>query len=495
MKRIVAIFLLLTLLLSACGTNPASTSACAHMDGDDNGLCDSCNRSVLVTIDFYAINDLHGKLSDGDSHPGVDELTTYLKTMQARENVILLSTGDMWQGSAESNLTQGNIITDWMNELNFAAMSLGNHEFDWGESAIEANAGAAHFPFLAINIYDRATDNRVDYCDASTVVEMQGLQIGIIGAMGDCYSSIAADKTEGVYFVTGDDLTALVKAESQRLRTEEGVDFVVYAIHDGFGNSGKSYFTGSDLDDYYDISLSDGYVDLVFEGHTHQKYMATDEYGIYHLQHRGDNSGGISHAEIRINSVTGSYSVTEAGLISTSSYESLDDDPIVQQLLEKYAEEISEANRILGINNRFRSSDALCDLVAKLYYQLGLSVWGEEYEITLGGGFLSTRSPYDLETGQVTYGQLQSLFPFDNDIVLCAVKGQDLLNKFIHSSNSRYHISGSWGNIDPNGTYYIVVDSYTATYAPNRLTIVAEYTPGIYARDLLADYIENGGME
>ena len=95
----------------------------------------------------------------------------------------------------------------------------------------------------------------------------------------------------------------------------------------------------------------------------------------------------------------------------------------------------------------------------------------------------------------MTYGQLQSLFPFDNEIVLCAVKGQDLLSKFIHSSNSKYYIYGNWDKIDPNATYYIVVDSYTATYAPNRLTIVARYDPGIFARDLLADYMEAGGLE
>lgn len=494
MKKHISILLILLLFLSGCGQVAESSATCVHSDADDNGLCDSCGSSVMVTIDFYAINDLHGKLADGENHPGVDEMTTYLKTMQAQENTLLLSVGDMWQGSAESNLTQGLIVTDWMNELDFAAMTLGNHEYDWGEDAIEANLEAADFPFLAINIYDRATNTRVDYCDASTVVEICGLQIGIIGAMGDCYSSIAADKVEDVYFVTGDALTELVKAESERLRAEEGVDFVVYAIHDGWDTTGNGYFTADELEDYYDISLSDGYVDLVFEGHTHQKYLAPDEYGVYHLQHEGDNSGGISHVKISINSITGSYTVTEASLLG-GSYASMAGDPIVQDLLDKYAEDISAANRVLGINGAYRSGNWLCDLAAQLYYELGISTWGDQYEITLGGGFLSARSPYELEKGQVNYGQLQSLFPFDNDIVLCSVKGSDLLAKFINTSNSRYHIFGDWGQVDPNATYYIVVDTYTATYAPNNLTIVEEYTPGIYARDLLADYIENGGME
>lgn len=499
MKKILILLLMLALLCGCTQTPPATTttaipSNCPHADVDDNGSCDLCAGNLLVALDFYAINDLHGKLADGQSHIGVDELTTFLKAKQQSENTVFLSSGDMWQGSSESNLTQGLIITEWMNALDFASMTLGNHEYDWGEEAIELNAAAAEFPFLAINIYDRATDTRVDYCDASVVVEVAGIQVGIIGAMGDCYSSIASDKVEDVYFITGRQLTELVKAESKRLRAEEGVDFVVYSIHDGWDTTGNGHFSAAELADYYDISLSDGYVDLVFEGHTHQKYLAPDEYGVYHLQHKGDNTGGISHAEVSINSVTGSYTVTQATLISTGTYRFEADDPIVAQLLEKYKDQISIADRVLGQNNAYRSSDYLCELVAKLYYELGQNAWGDQYTVTLGGGFLSARSPYDLEKGQVTYGQLQSIFPFDNDIVLCSVKGSDLLSKFINSGNSRYHIYGQWGQIDRDATYYIVVDTYTATYAPNRLTIVETYTPGIYARDLLADHVAAGGL-
>ena len=499
-KRILPILLTLVLLLTAC-TGPQQTTdttvtGCGqHMDADDNGLCDDCGFDLIVPIEIYAINDLHGKLADGDDHPGVDEMTTYLKSRQNTANTLLLSAGDMWQGSSESNLTQGLIVTDWMNALGFAAMTLGNHEYDWGEAAIEANAAAAEFPFLAINIYDRATNTRVDYCDASVVVEVAGVQIGIIGAIGDCYSSIASDKTEDVYFKVGSELTALVKAESERLRTECGVDFVIYSLHDGWGTTGNGVFEDAELAGYYDPSLSDGYVDLVFEGHTHQKYLAPDESGVYHLQNRGDNKGGISCVKLRINFVTGSYTIDEASLLSSGTYGAMSGDPIVETLLEKYEEDISPAHRIVGTNSRYRSSDFLCDTVAELYFRLGLATWGETYEITLGGGFLSARSPYCLDAGEVLYSDLQAVFPFDNDIVLCSVKGDDLLRKFINTTNDRYHVFGNWDQIDPNGTYYIVVDTYTATYAPNHLTIVEEYTPGIYARDLLADYIAAGGLE
>ena len=45
-----------------------------------------------------------------------------------------------------------------------------------------------------------------------------------------------------------------------------------------------------------------------------------------------------------------------------------------------------------------------------------------------------------------------------------------------------------------NATYYIVADTYSAYYAPNKLTVVEKYGDGIFARDLLAEYIKQGGL-
>ncbi len=484
-------------------TPSVDTPSCKHKDSDDNGTCDVCSTSVLVLFDFYAVNDLHGKFADTDDNVGVDELTTYLKNAQKTDdNAVFLATGDMWQGSSESNLTKGFIITDWMNELDFAAMTLGNHEFDWGSEHIANNEKIAEFPILAINVYDRTTNKRVDYCEASTIVDMDGIQIGIIGAIGDCYSSIAVDKCDDVYFKVGRDLTSLVKAESDSLRAR-GADFIVYILHDGYGKSQSGsvkQVTSSDIASYYDTSLSDGYVDLVFEGHTHQGYRLKDQYGVYHLQHRGDNKGGISHVEIAINSVTYSNTVYAADLVTTGQYQSLSDDPLINELLKKYDDVISPANKVLGYNRAYRNSDYLCQLMADLYYDLGVEVWGDDYNIVLGGGFINTRSPYKLVAGDVTYADIQSIFPFDNQLMLCSVQGYNLRNKFFQTSNSSYFIGyGDYGasvrnNINNNSTYYVVVDSYTANYAPNRLTIIKEYDPTVFGRDLLAEYIKQGGL-
>ena len=457
---------------------------CSHADADSNGFCDICTVSVTVTVDFYAVNDLHGKLLDNEQQPGIDELTSYLKTVRSvDDHAIFLSSGDMWQGTSESNLTRGRIITDWMNSLDFVSMTIGNHEFDWGEDAIKENLALADFPFLAINIYDRSSDTRVDYCTPSVTVECGGATIAIIGAIGDCYSSISGDKVENIYFKTGAELNSLIRTESERLRAE-GADFIILSIHDGSA----------------DVSLSDEYVDLVFEGHTHKSYSKADSYGVYHLQGGGDNDG-ITHAEAVINFVTGESTVNAAETVSARIYSTYSSDTLVASLMEKYSSEVAKADEVLGTNGVYRTGDWLRALVARLYLEEGVKAWGEKYDIVLGGGYLSVRAPYNLSSGEIKYADLQSLFPFDNRLDLCTIKGKDLKSKFINTSNSNYFIYFSdYGqsvryNIDDNATYYIIVDSYTSSYAPNRLTVVDSLADDLFARDLLAEYVRKGGLE
>lgn len=510
MKQRIAILLILIMLLSVfsgckqepvnTGTEPAQQSE--HTDTDNNGLCDDCGISVLVNLDFYAVNDLHGKLLDTTtSQIGVDEMSTYLRRAYfAEENMILLSSGDMWQGSAESNLTRGLIMTDWMNELDFVAMTLGNHEFDWGEAYIHANKEIAEFPFLGINIYSRNTNSRVEYCDSSVVIEKGGIQIGIIGAMGDCYSSIASDHTKEIYFVVGDELTELVKAEAQRLR-QEGVDYIVYSIHDGYG--GKDFsdkISKNVLSPYYNVELSDGYVDLVFEAHTHQFYVKQDQYGVYHMQGGGDNTG-ISYVDVDYNIANGSSTVNNAEYIGSEKYRSFSDDPVVQDLLTKYDDQVSIAWEELGYNSQNRSSEELRQIAANLYYEKGMELWGQDYDIVLGGGFFTVRAPGFLEMGTVQYAELMMMFPFDNFLVLCSVKGRDLRDKFFETGNENYFIGyGDYGelvrqSLDPNATYYVVVDTYTSTYGPNKLTEIVRYEQDLFTRDLIAEYLRQGKME
>ena len=164
---------------------------------------------------------------------------------------------------------------------------------------------------------------------------------------------------------------------------------------------------------------------------------------------------------------------------------------------EKYKDDVELGTLSIGNNKYKRSGDEMRRLVAELYYKKGVEKWGSRYDIVLGGGFVSIRSPGYLAKGEVTYSMVQTLFPFDNQLVLCTVKGSDLLNKFINTSNSNYFVfckEGLEGNVRTDGTYYIVTDTYTSQYAPNNLREVEIYSESIFARDIVADYIAAGGL-
>ena len=471
-------------------------------DGTGSGDGGSGSGSGTYTLDVYAINDMHGKFTDTDAQPGVDEMTTYLRKVQNEQNALLLSSGDMWQGSCESGLTKGNIITDWMNELGFSAMTLGNHEFDWGAEPIKANGEKAEFPLLAINVYDETTNQRVDYCQPSVLIDKGEVQIGIIGAIGDCYSSISADQVEGIYFKTDAELTDLVKAESQKLKTE-GADFIIYSLHDGYGRSYSSdkYLVGDQFSNeggpYYDTSLSNGYVDLVFEAHSHQSYVIKDEYGVYHLQGGGDNTKGMSHAQVVFNLDNDTVRVNTAEILRHSVYSNLSEDEIVEKLLEKYDDLVGTMYDTIGVNRTTMGSTQIKNLVARLYYEAGVEQWGDTYDIVLGGGYLSVRSPYDLNSGAVNYSMLYMLLPFDNEVVLCSIKGSDLRRRYFENGSYFIYV-GDYGNTIRNNivdtaTYYIITDTYNLVYKANKLTFVASLGP-VCARDLVADYVAEGGL-
>lgn len=467
-----------------------------HTDKNGDGVCDNCQESMCVELTFYAVNDLHGKFMDTDKQPGVDEFTTYLKNLYAdtaREE-ILLSSGDMWQGTVESSSNKGQLMTDWMNEVGFAAMTLGNHEYDWGADVLMPNSQKANFPFLAINV--RQDGELVEYCQASTVVEKSGIKVGIIGAIGDCLSSISGDFTEGLYFATGNMLTSLVKKEARRLRTEEGCDFIVYSIHDGgtgFSTSSVNSVTNKDMA-WYDSSLSDGYIDLVFEGHTHQRYILKDEYNVYHMQGGGENSY-ISSAEVSFNITTKKYAVTPR-LIDSGEYakSTITGDPVVKEIFNQYFPDSNPYTSVLGTNRSKKWSDNICDKLAELYYNKGLEIWGNEYDIVLGGGYLKTRNPYDIAAGNVTYADLFSILPFDNQIVLGKISGYYLKSQFL-GGRDNYHVYTTLtsSQILDDQQYYIIVDSYSSTYYYNHITEVARLGSGIYARDLLAEFVSDGG--
>lgn len=453
-----------------------------------------------VGFDIFAFNDTHGNASDTPGKGiGIAKVTTLLKDLTKDKESVIISQGDMWQGSVESNYTHGLLMTDWMNQLGFVSMTVGNHEFDWGQEAIKENIEIAEFPMLGINVLHESNHERVDYLQPSTTFMRGDAKIGVIGAIGNCLSSISSSMVKGIYFATDSELSNLVKAESKRLREEEKCDFVIYSIHGS---------ARDDEEENYDITLSsDRYVDLVLEGHTHSPYCYTDDAGIYHVQSAANNVG-FYQLSVDLNMKYKSFDITPKyrDTSAYSSYSSLTPDAETSALFEKYAPMYEHVYKDVGYNDYFRDANALRSLIAELYLSAAMEKWGSQYTIALGGGYLSCRGR-GLPAGVVSYGKLAELFPFDNDVVLCSTTAEYFVNtSYYNGENTNYFCSWSeegkriqqrlsQGEMGGSELIYLVTDTYNSDYAPNHLTVLDHLAyGGLYARDLLSDYAESGGF-
>ncbi|MCQ2771509.1 MAG: hypothetical protein MJ236_06930, partial [Clostridia bacterium] len=92
------------------------------------------------TFTLYTFNDFHGAVNEYSSsgHVGLAKFGTFLKQASDNENVLIVDSGDTFQGSIESNYNNGALITDVFNYAHVDVHTLGNHDFDWGEDKIES---------------------------------------------------------------------------------------------------------------------------------------------------------------------------------------------------------------------------------------------------------------------------------------------------------------------------------------------------------------------
>ncbi len=449
------------------------------------------------TIQIVSTNDLHGQVSKTDDYPGLASLTTKMQELASagdRFN-IFIDQGDLYQGTAEAGLSNGYNMDDFLLLNGYESTTLGNHEFDWGESRIKEHVDYSSTTVLANNIRYKDTNLSPDWATPYKLVSRNGVRIGIIGAVGDVESSISASKIKNLDILTGYDLTQQIIKDSNTLK-DLGADFIILSIHDGDTKKKNNVATLP----YYDVSLlSKTYVDLVLEGHSHQNYAFYDYKGVWHLQNRG-NGASFYLTKLNCKYQNGDYSVTLSTTKDTPYYYSATsskEDTLIKEMDGWYKDNVygKLQSEIIGYNVPYMYSSSFESLCSKLYYQYGIQkTQNSQYEITLGGGFIKTRTPYDLQGGTVVYGDVFNLLPFDNDLVLCSILGVDLKNKFIETQNQDYFVYPTLNSssISDTETYYILTDSYTSDYTYNNLTVIENYTltDYKYARDLVSDHFK-----
>ncbi len=426
----------------------------------ENGEGTTSNLDVTkpsgdVVINIYANGDQHGvveeTLLDGKLLPSMPTYVSYLKE-QMNSSVgedIIISNGDLWQGTYASNFNYGAMLNEIIEEVGYSSFTLGNHEFDWGEEVLKENKINSAVPYLGANVVVRGSETLQNYVQPFTIVEKSGLKIGIIGTIGRTQlTSITSSQVENVDFLNDGEA---VEENADRLRKEFGCDIVIACFHNDTSN------LRSVIRNLGNISEVSGkrYVDAVFTAHDHIAARGLNN-GIPYLN-SGNNNKNLSHIALNYND----------GVVATLSYENLittdlenvKEDEKTREIIDRYCtEEIKEkANTVVAtLDETFPDNDEAPKMMAKAVYDYVVSS-GED-DIVLS---IVNQARADLVKGDITYGQLLDSFPFFNKTLVFNASGMDLIS--IVSSNYYYSPSTDW-EIDGNKTYKIAVCDYLALH-------------------------------
>lgn len=472
------------------------TDTCSIRVNNPSELWDSSQDSLRngsKILDFYSLNDFHGATEyDNESsyEPGIKKLSTYLNNAKATNpnGFVLTSSGDMWQGSADSNITRGRLVNDWMSLIDFSAMNLGNHEFDWTIDVIKSNQALAGFPLLSCNIIDDDTGQPVDWIDPYTTITKNGVHIGIIGAIGEGITSdILASNVEGLTFA---DPEPYVVNWASYLRTN-GADVILYLLHDTVGN----------------ISTAEGNaVDVIFGGHSHQGENTIENnpyvsYSTPALQ-AWSNGKDVGHFNMTYSFVNEEVASCTAEILDTRSFKisSLADDPATSSMYQTYLD-----NEISAIKDEVKLADgpgiAKGD-IPNVYNQYAYRYFKDfkdaanDYNIFM---VQTNNARAAIASGDITYGMIYKALPFDNSLCLVTVKGSDIVNElswygffYLPSQNSQIDGSNLSSYLNLSSTYYVLMIDYIALNVDFRQYVTMVKTYGeeeALPRNIVSRYI------
>ncbi|MCR5888908.1 metallophosphatase [Hymenobacter sp. J193] len=177
---------------------------------------------------------------------------------QQEANVLLLDSGDIWQGTPYFNFFGGELEYKLMSQMRYDASTLGNHDFDNGLEGLQKQLPNATFPFLTAN-YDFSQTPLAGRFQPYKVFEKAGHRIGVFG-LGIELAGLVADRNYGATRYL--DPVATANEMVARLRGPEKCDMVICLSHLGYK------YESAKIDDFKLAAGAPG-IDLILGGHTH----------------------------------------------------------------------------------------------------------------------------------------------------------------------------------------------------------------------------------
>ncbi|MCP2042248.1 bifunctional UDP-sugar hydrolase/5'-nucleotidase [Pontibacter sp. HSC-36F09] len=225
---------------------------------------EAAREGIRLTI--LHTNDQHSRIDpfpdDGRKYGGMGGMarraTLIERIRQQEPNVLLLDSGDIWQGTPYFNFFEGELEYKLMTQMGYDAATLGNHDFDIGLEGLQKQLPLAGFPFLTAN-YDFSNTILNGRFQPYKVFEKQGIRVGVFG-LGIELDGLVSKNMYGetVYLDPVEEAREIVQA----LRGKEKCHFVICLSHLGY-----SYDTDK-IDDRKLAAQVSG-IDLILGGHTH----------------------------------------------------------------------------------------------------------------------------------------------------------------------------------------------------------------------------------
>ena len=410
------------------------------------------------TVTVLHTNDVHGRMVEDDRNGVIGDalLSGIVNDYRSKGTTLVFDSGDSFQGLPSS---KGEDMATVMNAVGYDAMTVGNHEFDFGLDQLRRLSKQINFPIITSNVYV----NGVRLFQPSTIVDktpgVDGDEVVVIGVT----TPETATKTHprNIVGVTFKDPISEVEAVIDQVESNaraEGKDYKTYIVlaHLGIDTTTPVEWRGSTLAEALsNYAPLKGKRVLVLDGHSHTLHTATygdnvtyNQTGSY-LNNVGRvvyNSDRIlSHGVITHDEAKKNYQVnpTLKAMLDDiqAKYKADSSKVVIENSPVKLSGDRMDV-RVRETNLGNVVADALLD-----YGQSGFS-HKSNLAVTNGGGLRETIA----KDKPVTKGDIIAVLPFGNSVAQIQVTGQNIYDMFVKSLGSILQVDESGKNVlDENG--------------------------------------------
>lgn len=413
------------------------------------------------SVKILHTNDMHGRL---DAEDGRVIGMAKVKTIKDNEQpTLMFDSGDAFQGLPLSNFSKGADMAKAMNAVGYDAMTVGNHEFDFGFETAMNYKKLLNFPILSSNVYK---DGKSVYAP-STIIEKNGKKYGVIGVT----TPETATKTHpnniiGVSFL---DPVASVTAEMKKLQGK--VDAFIILSHLGIDTTTKEAWRGDNLaTKIADNKNFKNNAIVILDGHSHSVIENGELKNTVMLAQTGTALANIGKVTFDLQDKVASN--LKASMIKESDTKEVTQDAAVKAIVDTAIDNFGKATsevvfhnsvQLQGERNDVRTREtnlgnAIADAM-EAYSVNGFDTAGD-FAVTNGGGIRAS-----IEGNKdVTIGDIIKVLPFGNTITQINVKGSDVKAMFEHALSAPVIEKDGKTGLDANGAFLHISKSIKVHY-------------------------------